>query len=564
MVLAIRSPADGRAAHLFIPIMRKTCLVTCLITAILPAFLATAFAQQAAFSWVSQPEQSDIQPSGFRLTWRTTLPTTAAVFYGTSPTDLALAMPVSENADSHAVALTGLQPGTIYWVRVAGIRNADTVFSATRPFATQSLSSGQIKVYFSHGIDPLASNGLLPDGETFQDVHQEILTRINAAQQTLDVAMYNTNRTDLVAAMRAAHERGVRVRYIAAKATANTALKPAPPFPVLYGNDSSLMHNKFLVIDADRPDSAWIMSGSMNWTNTNMVHDHNNSLFIQDQSLARAYELEFNEMWGGNGPMPNLEASRFGKDKTDNTPHHFVVGGRPVALYFSPTDQVTRRIEECMHTANHQAAFALFSFTKNELGNAMIARHQSGTWVRGIIENINDQGTEFGWLRSNGVPVQAHPPAPAIHHKYAVVDAGYPDSDPMVVTGSHNWSQNAESNNDENTLILRDPDLAVLFQAEFERRWGEINTQVVDIGGQAFAYFPNPVRDRLFLRQKDDAAWTASVEIWDMAGRLWQKSTVAGPQAEIRWPDDAPAGQYVLFIRTEHGATSISVQAFPR
>jgi len=324
------------------------------------------------------------------------------------------------------------------------------------------------------------------------------------------------------------------------------------------------MHNKFLVIDADLPDKAWVMSGSMNWTNGNMVDDHNNTLFVQDQSLARAYELEFNEMWGGSGAVPEPAASRFGKNKTDNTPHHFLIGGRPVACYFSPSDQVTLRIEEAVRSADHQASFALFSFTKNELGNAMIALHNAGTWVRGMIQNINDQGSEYNWLRTNGVPVQAHPNPPFLHHKYAVLDAGHPDSDPTVVTGSHNWSQNAESNNDENTLIIRDPDLAMLFQAEFERRWAAIGTSTVDIAGQAFEYFPNPVRDRLFLRHSTDESWSATVDIQDATGRLWRTAKVSGSLATIHWPAAAPAGQYIVTIKTDQGATSISVQAFPR
>ncbi|MBK9336056.1 MAG: T9SS type A sorting domain-containing protein [Lewinellaceae bacterium] len=544
--------------------MRRTCLVACLITAILPAFFTAQVPNGAGFHLVQQPEPSEIEPTGFRLSWETSVPTTAAVYYGADPSSLSAMYPVYAAAATHSVVLTGLQPGTVYWVRIANMLGSDTLYSLVLPFATRSLSSGQIKIYFSQGIDPAAAGGLLPDGDTYEAVYLETLARINAAEKTLDVAMYNTNRADLVNAVKAAHARGVRVRYIAAAATANTALKPPPLFPVLYGNDSALMHNKFLVIDTDLTDKAWVVGGSMNWTNTNMVDDHNNTLCIQDQSLARTYELEFNEMWGSSGALPDPAASRFGSAKTDNTPHHFVIGGRSVSCYFSPSDQVTQRIEEAVRSADHQVGFALFSFTKNELGNALIAEHNSGTWVRGIIENINDQGTEYNWLRSNGVPVQAHPASPALHHKYAVLDAGYPASEPTVVTGSHNWSQNAESNNDEHTLIIRDADLAVLFQAEFERRWAEISTSTATIAGQTFEVFPNPVRDRLFLRHSDGSDQPATLEVRDAAGRLWLTANTSGPLAEISWPAALPAGVYIVSIKTESGAAAFSIQAFPR
>jgi len=559
--------------------MRQSVRIFCLITTILPAFFLTnAFAFVSAessaghfaalppngFDLVSQPVQFDIQPNGFQLSWETSLPTTATVYYGTAPNSLGSALIVQDFLEEHTVALTGLTPGTVYWVQVVSARLSDTVFSPTRPYTTQALSSGTIKLFFSQGYDHAAAGGLVPAGDSYEAVYQETLERINAARQTLDVAMYNTNRSDLVSAVKAAHNRGVRVRYIAAAATANTSLKPAPPFPVLYGNDSALMHNKFLVIDADLPDQAWVMSGSMNWTNANMVDDHNNILFIQDQSLARAYELEFNEMWGSADIFPDLANSHFGKNKTDNTPHDFIIGGRPVSSYFSPSDQVTRRIEEALKTADHQASFALFSFTKNELGNALIDAHDAGVWVRGLIENINDSGTEFDWLRANGVPVQAHPEAALLHHKYVVLDAGYPDSEPIVVTGSHNWSQNAESNNDENTLIIRDLELAVLFQAEFERRWAENSTATISVSDQSFELFPNPVRERFFIRQKTGPLEVCTVEIRDISGVLVQTADVTDALTEFRWPVSLPGGTYFISLKTSRGVASVPIQAFPR
>ncbi|MEQ1745869.1 MAG: phospholipase D-like domain-containing protein [Saprospiraceae bacterium] len=550
--------------------MHKTARFACLITAILPAFFVTnAFALAVGrgggdgFLITGQPEQSEIKTDGFRITWKTSIPTSATVFYGAEPNTLSASKTVADNLNEHSVVLSGLSSGTVYWVRVMSVLGSDTVFSATKPFATQALSSGQIKVFFNQGYDLSAAGGLAPAGDSYEAVLQETLNRINAAQATLDVAMYNTNRSDLVNAVKAAHNRGVRVRYIAAKATSNTALATPPAFPVLYGNDSALMHNKFLVIDADLPDQAWVMSGSMNWTGTNMTDDCNNTVFVQDQSLARAYELEFDEMWGAHAAIPNPVASRFGSYKTDNTPHNFLIGGRQVSCYFSPTDQVTRRIEEAIRTADHQASFALFSFTKNELGSAMLAEHNEGTWVSGIIENINDSGTEYTWLRSNGVPVQAHPASPLLHHKYVVLDAGRPESEPTVVTGSHNWSQNAESNNDENTLIFRDAEMAALFQAEFERRWAEISTATVALPGQVFEVFPNPVRDRLIVCA-DGQTGSATIEVRDAAGRLLFVLTGALPTLDIQWPAGIPAGQYLITITTQRGAGTVSIQALPR
>lgn len=74
-----------------------------------------------------------------------------------------------------------------------------------------------------------------------------------------------------------------------------------PAIPVLERGDGggSGMHNKFVIIDADDAQNAWVLTGSGNWTTGNLISDCNNFIFFQDQSLARAYRLEFEEMWGG-------------------------------------------------------------------------------------------------------------------------------------------------------------------------------------------------------------------------------------------------------------------------
>ncbi|HET9130598.1 MAG TPA: phospholipase D-like domain-containing protein, partial [Terriglobia bacterium] len=59
------------------------------------------------------------------------------------------------------------------------------------------------------------------------------------------------------------------------------------------------------------------------------------------------------------------------------------------------------------------------------------------------------------------------------HHKYAVVDGATDVSDPLVITGSHNWSSAAENDNDENTLIIHSGDVARQYVQEFSERYHE-------------------------------------------------------------------------------------------
>jgi phosphatidylserine/phosphatidylglycerophosphate/cardiolipin synthase-like enzyme len=516
------------------------------------------------FFFADRPEQTNLSTSGFTLSWGTNLTASSVLRYGISPTDLSQSVSDPAQTLQHTANLTGLAAGTIYWIQIAATHNNQTIQSDVVPFATVSNSTGAIRVYFNHGIDNQFVGGQQPSGTSFQDCLDAIIGRINSAGQTIDVSIYNVNRDDIITALTAAHNRGVRVRLVAAEATSNPSLDPAPPFPVVYGNNIALMHNKFMVIDAASEDQSWVMSGSMNWTDANMQEDYNNLLFIQDQSLARTYVIEFEEMWGTNAALPNLNNTRFGSSKRDNTPHRFIIGGVAVESYFSPTDDVTARITQTIETANASAEFALLTFTKDEPANAFIARHNSGQVnVRGLIDNVNDNGSEFDFLQQNGVPVAAHTFPGVLHHKYVVIDALQPTSDPTVLTGSHNWSFTAETQNDENTLVIHSSDIARLFRAEWEQRETEnpISVRTPLVRDAVFRLVPNPAHDRfnLYLIGDFTANEPLQYDIVDMTGRAAASGRWSGGHVDIT---ALQSGIYVVKIITEDGLIALPLQKF--
>jgi hypothetical protein len=510
------------------------------------------FAQATCFYYTDQPEQSDITTGGFRLDWKTNTPSTAVVRYGTTPA-LGNEIVLADVAIGHNHTFTDLQSGTIYWVQVISTSNGAVSLSELRPFVTRSVSSGEIRVFFSRSVDPSYSNGFTPNGQSPAEAVAETINRINAAQQTIDVAMYNNNRSDLTNALKSAYTRGVKIRYVASKNVTNSALNPLPAFPVIFVNDATIMHNKFMVIDAAVPDKAWVMTGSMNWTNTNINNDFNNLLFIQDQSLAKAYMIEFEEMWGSSGDTPDPQRSRSGSVKRDNTPHHFIIGGAPVELWFSPSDRTTFKIVDAIYSTDSEALFGLFSFTNNDIGDAMIDQYLSGRQVRGIMENINDLGSEYNVLNSAGIQCVAHSLSGDFHHKYGIFDVN--DTDPQVVTGSHNWSFSAEAFNDENTVVIHDYRVASLFSSEFWQRWQELTVPVYSPDIPYLQVWPNPVADRLFFGAGSTGV-SGYVVIRDALGitRLEQEANSSLDVSHL------PAGIYFFTIQTNDGVGTVPFQ----
>jgi phosphatidylserine/phosphatidylglycerophosphate/cardiolipin synthase-like enzyme len=368
--------------------------------------------------------------------------------------------------------MDGLPPAT--GVRFLLLRQSDTLSQVWG--ITSSLSSGKIETYFTTDADPELAETFSPQGLGGAVLEAEIIRRISMAQQSVDAAIYNINRREIVNALQAAHARGVKVRYVTGDDTSNSALSnPTPSFPIVRGNTGDpLMHHKFFVIDAELPEHAWVITGATNMTTFQLYEDHNNTIFIQDQSLAKVYTMEMDEMWGGSDSDPNLLLARFGSQKLNNTPHKIFINGTLFESYFSPSDNTTFHIINALNRSQEGVYFSLLTLTRNALASTLINLKNRGVAVRGIIENTNDIGSEFDRLVSNGVFVLPHNPDPQLHHKYAIIDPNVSSGRSQLITGSHNWTNNAEQNNDENTLIIHDQTLARIFFSEFQARWCEV------------------------------------------------------------------------------------------
>ncbi len=518
-----------------------------------------------SFYLTSIPTQSDITNNSFTISWATNESGSTLLSYGLTPdlgTDISATGP---NTASHSITVDGLDPAEFYYVQASSVSEDGTVTatSALQIFSTASNSSGEINVYFTQDVDGSFSQGNWPIGTSGAALEAAIINKINSATTSIDACIYNINRETIVAALTNAHNNGVTVRYIADDETANLALSnPAPPFTFIDGNNgSALMHNKFFVIDAESTNDSWVIMGATNMTDGNITTDFNNMVFIQDKAIAKNYTWEFNEMWGSNEAEPGWLNVKFGEDKTNNTPHLFNLNGMMVESYFSPSDNTAANIINTLNTADNDLEFAMLTFTHNSMGNAVIDLHNAGVDVRGIIDNINDQGGEFDYLVSNGVNVIDDNTTLQTHHKYCIVDGAAPDSDPRVVTGSHNWSGGADSRNDENTLIFHDAGIANIFIMEFEARWCEFtggvncttsNKEVEKIAGFDVAVFPNLATDYTNLNMKLDRKQDVTVSVWDTNGKMIMSRilrNVVGESNETLELHGFAAGNYLVSFK---------------
>lgn len=305
------------------------------------------------------------------------------------------------------------------------------------------------EVYFTDPLNPLGVNE--EDG-----LDKVLVKAIEEARLTIDLAIYSMSLDSLRVALLDARDRGVRIRLVMESENLDKAVPDKlndAGFQIVDDKRESLMHNKFIVIDGR---DTWL--GSMNFTYEGVYQDNNNLVRIRSRKIAENYTKEFDEMynWG-----------MFGEDVVNETPNPVVtIDNIRVETYFSPDDQPGFRIIELLKGARRTITFMAFSFTTDDFGEIIRQKARRGVQVSGIMEDEQTRsnvGTEFDPFRLAGLAVYRDRNEGQMHHKVIIID------NRIVIFGSYNFSLNAERRNDENLMIIFDPQFAALFTQEFMR-----------------------------------------------------------------------------------------------
>jgi len=315
--------------------------------------------------------------------------------------------------------------------------------------AAYGIRSSWFDVYFTNPASPLATQ--FTGGADFP-----LIEAIDASRLTVDVAAYRLDSFELRTAFLRALDRGVRVRLVMEADDLESSDVQAllrAGVPVISDGPDGRMHSKFMVIDGDE-----VWTGSMNFTYSGTYFDNNNLLRIRSKELAADFTSEFEEMFSER---------RFGPNVVRNTPFPVVqVAGRELRVYFAPDDGAAEALEELIRQATQSIHFLAFSFTADDLADAIMNAAADDIMTRGVMDADQVQsniGGEFDAFRRAGLDVRLDGLAGQMHHKVIVLDGK------IVVTGSYNFSASAEERNDENLLVIHDPQLAAAYLSEFSR-----------------------------------------------------------------------------------------------
>ncbi|MCI0399234.1 MAG: phospholipase D-like domain-containing protein [Chloroflexi bacterium] len=311
------------------------------------------------------------------------------------------------------------------------------------------------EIYFTDPTCP-------PEEERSGGPDEIIAEDIRQAQSLVDVAAFDFDSEPMVEALIELAGRGVLVRVVTD--TDNADLPTIDQLrdsgiDVVEDERSALMHNKFVVIDQQ---VVWM--GSMNFAGNDVYCHNNNIVRFDSPELAANYTAEMNEMVVDGG---------FGPRSQDATPNEVLtIDGVHLENYFASEKEVAPILADLVSGAQEEILFLAFSFTHEDIGEAMLERAEAGVNVRGVFETTGSD-TEFSYyptMNSAGLDnlqVRQDGNSYFLHHKVIILDQS------IVIFGSFNFTGSANDSNDENVLVVHDPAFASFFVEEFETVWSE-------------------------------------------------------------------------------------------
>jgi phosphatidylserine/phosphatidylglycerophosphate/cardiolipin synthase-like enzyme len=194
---------------------------------------------------------------------------------------------------NHSLAFDGAEIAALYQAdfdqMVAGHFGAQKTASLT---TTVTYHGFPVEVYFSPQDGAMA----------------QVIAEVEAAQTSIDFAIFFFTEDALADALIAAHQRGVVIRGLwdalgAGNASSDDEALCAAGIPVKIEETAGKMHHKLMVIDAAGSDPT-VIAGSLNWTAAADARNSENTVIVHDGATAQTLAAGFEGMWAGMAVAP--------------------------------------------------------------------------------------------------------------------------------------------------------------------------------------------------------------------------------------------------------------------
>jgi len=140
-------------------------------------------------------------------------------------------------------------------------------------------------------------------------------------------------------------------------------------------------------------------------------------------------------------------------------------GAGLIEYAFSPGRKCADVVIKWIQRANSTIHILIYSFTLDNVRDALIQAKNRGIDVKIVMEkeNWNGTGSEYTTLKNAEIAIRLDSNHALMHDKVAIIDGH------IVLTGSFNWSAAGNEDNNENLVVLDSQAWSAAFEIQFQQ-----------------------------------------------------------------------------------------------
>jgi len=267
-----------------------------------------------------------------------------------------------------------------------------------------------------------------------EKAEKKIIEKIKNARKSVLIASYKFNHPEIIKILE--NKKLKELKIVVEKENLEDFKKNIHSY-----KGTGIFHSKFVVIDGKT-----VITGSGNFTESDFHLFHNNFLIIEDREIGEFFKRKFLSLW-------------------NNEENKGIFKKEEIEIYFSPENNVEKKIIEEIKKAKSYIYFACFFLTSENIAKALIKQKIKGIEEKGIFENYNiSRNSSFYILNDFGINVRKSNMAGFLHDKLFVIDGK------TVITGSYNPTVSAKKNH-ETVIILREEKIAEIYKKNWKNLW---------------------------------------------------------------------------------------------
>jgi len=145
----------------------------------------------------------------------------------------------------------------------------------------------------------------------------------------------------------------------------------------------------------------------------------------------------------------------------------FLISLAKTEVYFSLSDNPQKAIIKNINQAEAFINMAMYVFTDKEIALPLIDAQKRGVKVRVYLDKdqVDYEYSQSRFLVQKGIKIRESNNNYIMHHKFAIID------NRLLLAGSYNWTFSANNRNDENLMVIDDPEIIKIFQNQFVNLW---------------------------------------------------------------------------------------------